>query len=292
MVRAFPQLLPALALTLAFSVPWLSPPAHAQEEALPVHLRDRGPGIPTSMFGTYVRRGELLVYPFFESYLDHDAEYKPSELGYGSDRDFRGEFEANEALIFLGYGLSDRVAVELEASVIQASLDRAAADPTRAPEEFSESGIGNIEGQIRMRWNQERVWRPELFSYLEWVAPTERRKPLIGTPDWELKLGSGIVKGAAWGTVTLRAAAEYPLAESRLILGEYAVEYLKRVSPAWRLYLGVEGTQDEVSLITEAQLHLTPAIYLKLNNGFALTSKATDWAPEVGVMFSFPTARR
>jgi hypothetical protein len=38
----------------------------AQDPPRPTYLEDRGTGIPTSMFGTYVRRGELLVYPFFE----------------------------------------------------------------------------------------------------------------------------------------------------------------------------------------------------------------------------------
>jgi len=73
-----------------------------------------------------------------------------------------------------------------------------------------------------------------------------------------------------------------------LEFGEFAVEYLKRVSPAWRVYLGVEGTQDELELITEAQWHITRSVFLKLNNAFGITSKATDWAPEVGIMFSVP----
>jgi len=28
-------------------------------------------------------------------------------------------------------------------------------------------------------------------------------------------------------------------------------------------------------------------VFLKLNSGVRLTSKATDWAPEVGLVFSF-----
>ncbi len=38
-------------------------------------------------FGTYIRRGELLVNPFVEFYLDRNYEYKPSELGYGQGTD-------------------------------------------------------------------------------------------------------------------------------------------------------------------------------------------------------------
>lgn len=32
---------------------------------------------------------------------------------------------------------------------------------------------------------------------------------------------------------------------------------------------------------------MTPNISLKLNNAVGVTSKATDWAPEIGVMISF-----
>ena len=39
-------------------------------EELPYYLQDRGTGIPTSQFGTYVRKGELLIYPFYEYYYD------------------------------------------------------------------------------------------------------------------------------------------------------------------------------------------------------------------------------
>ena len=86
----------------------------------------------------------------------------------------------------------------------------------------------------------------------------------------------------------MRAAVEYDEASSSPFdLGEYAVEYLKRVSPSWRLYLGIEGASDELSLITEAQWHVASNVFVRLNNGLGLTSKATDWSPEVGVVFTF-----
>jgi hypothetical protein len=50
----------------------------------------------------------------------------------------------------------------------------------------------------------------------------------------------------------------------------------------------IEGNQlDEVELITEAQLHLSPRLFVKLNGGWGLTPNATDIAPEFGLMFSF-----
>jgi len=287
MRRAISRFALLLAFDVAVGMAALPDVAHAQEESLPAYLRDRGTGIPTSMFGTYVREGELLVYPFFEYYLDKNAEYKPADFGFGLDQDFRGRYRASEGLLFLAYGLTDRLAVELEAAVISATLETSADDPSGIPEKIKESGVGDVEGQLRFRWARERERRPEVFSYFEAVAPVQD-KPLIGTPDWEFKLGTGLIKGFSWGTMTLRAAAEYSIEESEFGLGEYAVEYLKRLSSAWRVYLGVEGTQDEVELITEAQWHITDSIFIKINNGFGITSKATDWAPEIGVVFSFP----
>lgn len=249
--------------------------------------RDRGTGIPTSMFGTYVDRGEVLIYPFVEYYHDDDAEYSPDELGFGLDQDFRGRYRATEGLIFIGYGVSERLALEFEAAVITAELETAPEDPTGTPDRVEESGLGDVEGQIRWRWSRETDTRPEIFSYFETVFPLQKDKKLIGTPDWEFKLGTGVVRGMSWGTVTIRAAAEYEVEEGSVALGEYAVEYLRRVSQRLRLFAGVEGSQDELELITEAQIFLRPNVVLKLNNAVGLTSKATDWAPEVGVMFSF-----
>lgn len=287
MKRAVSRFALILALGLPVGIASFPRVAHAQESDLPPYLRDRGTGLPTSQFGTYIRKGELLVYPFFEYYHDNNAEYKPSDLGYLLDRDFRGKYRAYEGLLFLGYGLTDWLAVELEAAVIDATQETSPDDFSRTPVKIHESGLGDVEGQLRARWARESERRPEVFSYFEAVAPLQKDKVLIGTADWELKLGAGLIKGFSWGTLTLRAAAEYSKEESKLDLGEYAVEYLKRLSSTWRVYLGVEGSQDELSLITEAQWHLTDSIFVKVNNGFGISSKATDWAPEIGIVFSF-----
>jgi hypothetical protein len=94
----------------------------------PVYLQDRGTGIPTSMFGTYIRKNELIVYPFFEYYRDSDFEYKPEELGAPGDVDYRGRYHASEGLFFVGYGVSENIAVEFEAAVISASFHKSPAE--------------------------------------------------------------------------------------------------------------------------------------------------------------------
>jgi hypothetical protein len=282
----------ALCLLVSSLISVAADTARAQGADLPAYLQDRGTGQPTSMFGVYIRERELLVYPFFEYYYDNDIEYTPDELGYGQDVDYRGKYRATEGLIFLGYGVTDWLAVELEAAVIDASLESAPEDTTGVPDKIEESGSGDVEGQIRARLKRETEGGPEIFSYFEAVSPQQKDKVLIGTPDWEFKLGFGVVRGFSWGTMTLRLAGEYNKEEDKGELGEYAVEYLNRLSPKWRVYLGIEGSQDELELIPEAQWHIRQdRIIVKLNSAVGITSKATDWAPEIGVLFAFGGTR-
>jgi hypothetical protein len=262
-------------------------PAVGAEEA-PTYLRDRGTGIATSMFGTYVREGELLFYPFAEWYTDANLEYKPSELGYPGDADYRGRYTASEALLWVGYGVTRDLALEIEAAHITAELEKSSADPSAAPGELEESGLGDVEAQIRWRFLRENEGRPEAFTYFETVFPLQKQRRLIGTSDWELKLGVGVTRGFRSGTWTLRAAGEYVRDEHKFDAGEYALEYLRQLSPGWRAVAVVEGNQlDEVSFITELQWRVHPRAFLKANNGWGLTTNATDFAPEIGMMFSF-----
>jgi hypothetical protein len=253
-------------------------------------LADRGAGIRTSIFGTYVRGGELLVSPFFEYYKDDDFEYKPSDFGHGLAEDFRGRYRAKEGLLFVTYGLTDRLAIEFEAAVISAELTKAADDPSTMPQRLEESGPGDWQVQLDWTLLPESATRPELVGFFEVVPPTNENKPLIGSDEWEYKAGGGVIRGMNWGTVTARAAVQY-VQGGPLDPGEYALEYLKRLSARWRVYAGIEGNQDEVELIGEAQLHFSERAYLRLNTSFGLTSKATDWAPDVGLVFAFPIRR-
>ena len=237
-----------------------------------------------------MRKGELLVYPFFEWYSDSDLEYKPAEFGYGLDADFRGRYRASEGLLFLGYGIARDVAIELEAAVIAAELEKSPTDPSTMPAKLRESGLGDVEGQLRWRLQEEMKGRPEIFTYFETVFPFQRNKTLIGTSSWEFKLGVGAIRGYPWGTMTARVAVENARDEGKrkFEAGEYAIEYLRRLSRTWRVVAVIEGNQlDEVALITEAQWHIHPRVFVKLNTGWGLTTNATDFAPEIGIMFSF-----
>jgi len=257
----------------------------AQDE--PAYLRDRGAGIPLSQFGTYIRPGEVVVYPLYEYYYDHNLEYEPLDFGRppGDSREFRGRYEAHEGILFVAFGISDRLAIELEGGVITARLDKDANDDSEMPPRLEESGLSDIEGQIRWRWNRENARTPEFFNYFETVFPTGKDNSLIGTSAWEFKLGFGVVKGLSWGTVTARAGVDYDTGEKVWGIGEYAFEYLRRLSNRYRVFAMVEGSEDELSLIPELQWFVTPRILFKVATGVGLTSKATDFAPEIGFMF-------
>jgi len=151
-----------------------------------------------------------------------------------------------------------------------------------------ESGLGDVEMQVRWRFVEETESHPEAFTFVETVFPFQRDRHLIGTQDREYKVGVGSTRGFACGTGTFRLSGEYSGEEGKVDAGEYAFEYLKRLSPTWRVFAAIEGTQvDEVELITEVQWHFHRRAFLKVNNGLGLTTNATGLAPEIGVMISF-----
>src|SRR5262245_13870005 len=51
-------------------------------------LADRGEGVTSTLFATYIPKGEWLVYTYYEHDRNKDQEYKPKELGFGLDQDF------------------------------------------------------------------------------------------------------------------------------------------------------------------------------------------------------------
>jgi len=95
------------------------------------------------------------------------------------------------------------------------------------------------------------------------------------------------MKGFSWETMTFRLAGEYDAGENKGELGEYALEYLKRVSKLFRFYIGVEGTQDEVEAITDLQFHVSPNVFIRINNAFGATSKAMIGRRRWGCCFIF-----
>jgi hypothetical protein len=272
---------PALAFLAAAA------PAHGEEPS-PTYLADRGPGIPTSLFGTYVEQGQWLVYPFYEYTRTPRYEYHPSELGFAGSTDFLGKTFEHEALLFVSYGLSDRLAFEVEGALYsKVRFEKAPEDTSAVPPVIEESGFGDLDMQLRWRWREETEKRSELYSFFELTPPLQSDKTFLGTQDWEGALGFGYIRGHTWGTLNGRIAVAYDGEDSRVELGEYAIEYLKRVSERWRFVATIEGESEEVALIGEAQWFLSPHAVLKLNCGFGLTTQAPDIAPEVGVLFRF-----
>lgn len=256
------------------------------------YTRDRGTGVPASLFGTHIRKGELLVYPFFEYLQDKDHEYQPEEFGVGPDVDFRAKLRSYAGQLWIGYGVTDWLALEFEAAYVHSRLERSPQDtfPTRLPRE--ETGITDIETHVRARFMSESRKKPELFAYAEIVFPTQPNSFLIGEPDLDIKPGVGFVKALPFGTIQGRLGLEYNRPESKLDFGEISLEWIRRFSPALRVHVifegGETGALDEWELIPGMLLRLSDRLSVKFDSQLGLSSKSADWVPQIGLMFSFP----
>ena len=261
-------------------------------EQLPYYLKDRGTGVALSMFGTYARRGELIVYPYWEYYVDNSRQYSPQEFNFEGTQDFSGRYRESEGLFFVAYGLTDNLAVQAEIAAAKASLEKAPGDLSALPRRYESSGLTSFETQLRWRMRKEDEHRPELWSYLDVVYPTNRANPLIGTAGVEAELGFGITRGFRWGTLTARFSGAYEGASTtHFAVGEYGIEYLKRISPRWRIFAGINGHETAFTLITEAQWHVHRNVFIRFNQEIGLTSEANDWEPQLGILFILPTGR-
>lgn len=292
MIRVDSRFWLLLALVMFGSSEGITTLAIAQMDSLPSYLADRGTGLPSSIFATYIEPGELLVYPFFAYDRDYNREYQPLNLGFPSSEDFRGKYSETQSQIFVGYGFSEQLAVECEASFASASLSRSVDDHSGVPSTIRESGLADIEGQLRVRLFHETETRPEYFLYLEITAPSQKNKVLIGDPEWDLRPGVGVVRGFSWGTVSGRMTIEYNRDDEAWDIGEVSAEYLKQLTRSWRINLAVEGGEtgapDEWDLVLGARWSVADGVFLKFDNAIGFTSKATDWAPQIGFMFTFP----
>lgn len=285
-----------VALFLIAGAALLPGTGQAQGTPEPGYLRDRGPGLATSLTGIYVRKGEVLIHPFFEYVRDHNREYQPQEFGLGPDVDFRGRSRRTAGQLFLGYGVTDWLALEVEGAYLRETLDKSVSDTSATPARIRESGLTDIEAQIRLRPVRETAGRPEVFAFIEITARTLPSKLLISEPDWDVRPGVGLTRGFSWGTLTVRATGEYNRAGKNLDFGEVALGYLKRLDPSWRAYLGVEGGEggalDEWELIPSVQWSPAPGILVRLESPLGISSKASDWSPQFGLVFTLPPKHR
>ena len=283
------SLVSGLLLVLAF----LPVAVCGADQPLPDYLQDRGSGIPTSLFGTYIESGQWILYPFYEYSRNTDEEYDPRELGFprpgfAGEEDFFGELTEHEVVLFLGFAFNNKLAFEFEAELyVSAELEKSPLDTSPVPPKIKESGFAGAEAQLRWLWRQETLEKMAMYSFFEVEFPFQDTNVLIGATDVEFAVGTGFIRGFKWGTLNGRISVAYDGAESKVEFGEYALEYLKRVNDQWRFVATIEGEDDEVSLIGEAQWTLRPGAVLKLNSGFGLTKKAANFAPEIGVLFTF-----
>jgi hypothetical protein len=235
-----------------------------------------------------VRQNEFVFYPFYEYTRTRNFEYAPREVGGVGTTDFRGKKYEHEFLVFLGYAFSDSLLVEFESALRSTVEFRKAPDDTsNAPAQLRESGLGDTEAQIRWRIAKETETRPDITVFFETVFPLQRSKKLLGSQNWQFASGAVLTKGYSFGTLSLRGGVGYDRGDRKFKVDEYAIDYLKKLSPAWRVALSLEGHESELSIIGEVQYTLSKNAILKINSGFGLSKKDRAFAPEIGVLLSF-----
>jgi hypothetical protein len=156
----------------------------------------------TSIFGTYVRPGELLFMPFVEGYYA-TTRVQTSRAGYGLEQDFaevgrwrtRSSWPTGSTTLRRGAG---------SRALHRGTLDKAPEDPSSMPARLEQSGFGDWQMELNWRAIRETSSHPEVFALLEVDPPSNVNKPLIGTANWESKLGVGVIRGLRWGTVSGR----------------------------------------------------------------------------------------
>lgn len=267
-------------------------PLAAQQDSLLPPFRDRGHGVRTSEFQTYIERGQFFGLPSASYIKDHDFEYNPLDWGYGQQTDLRGTFHGSSAQLLLAYGATEWLAFEVEGSYLDAQFERSAQDTTATPQQIKESGLGDFAVQARMRFVREKNSRPEIWGSLEFIPAANKDKVLIGDKQSDLKGEIGFTKGYRFGTMTFRTTLEYNHGDHHGDLGETSIEYLRRLSTNWRLMVAVEGGEggapDEFVLVTSFQARVARRAVLNFGNSFGLMSKSTDLEPYVGVRFELP----
>jgi hypothetical protein len=269
---------------------------YAQKPGQLRYDNDQGDGISTSLFGTYIQKGELLLYPYFEYSMDHNREYQPSQYGFGPEQDFLAKYKSREGGLFFGYGVTDKLAIEFEASYMKATFEKDPRDLFATPNRIIEKGLGDIESQIRWLWMRPHGGWPEIQGFLEITIPSQKHKLFIGDKDWDFRPGVVLSKNYTWGKMSFRTDLEYNRESSGIDIGETAIEYLKRLSSPLRLVLAIEGGEggapDEWSFISGIRWQISNSVSLKFDNSLGITSKASDWAPQVGLVFSRSFCKR
>ena len=262
----------------------------AADPVASAYLRDRGGGLSTSMYGTYVRPGQGLLYAYYATSRDHDMEYEASRFGHQAAETFSGKYRDSAGQLFAAYGLASHLAVELEGAYRTATFEKSPRDDSGTPAKLTERGMSDLEGQLRVLLSREGIGRPEIFGFLEITAPSHKREVLIGDSEWDVKPGLGLIKGFSWGTLTFRTSGEYTREDHAVNFGETSIEYLRRLSSAGQLFLAIEGGEgggpDEWILVTGGQARLAPHLALKLDNELGLFPKAPDWGVQAGLLFS------
>lgn len=228
-------------------------PAPAGTASIDDRAWKRTRGVPTSQPGVYLERNDLLVDNASRYYRLGRYEYAPSELGHSLDRDFFGSFSSWERLLYVSYGLTDRVSVETEARFVsEAVLETSPRDPV-SRRVVRESGLGDLESRVNWQWLSEGVSLPGAFSFGEVSYPLQGGNRIITDGSWDCALGTGILKNLPFGMIAMSASAQYESDDGTIEPAELGIDYLKKVTTDLRFLAALDRLPNEWEFMIVAQ---------------------------------------
>lgn len=255
------------------------------------YLRDRGPGVPTTLTGIYLDQDEWLGAASYQHLENRGFQYSPEEFGFADANDYLGKYESSAGILFVGYGFSNSLGLGLKVTGGSIKLTKASDDLSAMPAEMKESGISAIAPELTWRFMTETAHRPELYAIVAVLIPQNRDTALIGTPDWFVLPGIGLNKGFSWATLSARMNFEYDAAsESTIDFGTWSIEGQRRFSDAWWVSAGLEGQVgggsnfDEAWQTTFVQWYAGPHVAVRFGSRIGLTQMTEGWTGEIGLV--------
>ena len=282
----------AIALGFLCGIGLCQDPARAEDAPETAgYLRDRGPGVATSIPGIYLNANAWLGFASYQHLDNRGFQYSPDEFGFADDNDYLGEYESSNGLIFAGYGIGNSLGLGLKVSSGTIKLTKASDDPSAMPAQMKESGISAIAPELTWRFMTENARRPELYTFVSVEIPQNRDRNLIGTRDWVVLPGIGLNRGFSWATLSARMNYEYDAASASTIdFGKWSIEGQRRFSDAWWVSAGLEGQVggannfDEAWQNTFVQWRPGPRMTVRFGSRIGLTQQTKGWAGELGIV--------
>ena len=195
-------------------------------------------------------------------------------------RQYATALTQQDVLLFLAYGLSDRLTTQINDSLWQ----RQSLTPTPRRQDRE-----SLQPVFSLHWRGDHFEAPQradLMGYLATVVPAEQLPLAADCDDCEFTMAMGMIWGYRWSTLSGRLSGESGSHE----LGRapnYGFSFMHRASPKWRYLLAVGRDDEAVDLLGSAQWRIRPDAYVSFTAGLDERQSLAGSQSDMKLHFSF-----